>query len=82
MALNEARGRLHVCQSLFGHLILLSHYLLGGGERRVLKDLGCVMIELDLIPPKTVQHSYDPINCQVIDNKFSIVRHLYFVGDN
>lgn len=50
--------------------------------RRVLKDLGCVTIELDLIPPKTVQHSYDPINCQVIDNEFSIVRHLYFVGDN
>lgn len=57
-----------------------SHYLSGGG--RVLKGLGCVTIELDLIPPKTVQHSYDFINCQVIDSKFSIVRHLYLVGDN
>lgn len=80
MALNEARGRLHVCQQY--SVRHQSLFVGGGGGRRVLKDLGCVMIELDLIPPKTVQHSYDPINCQVIDNKFSIVRHLYFVGDN
>ena len=39
MALNEASS-----------IVLgTSHYLLGGG-RRVLKDLGCVTIELDLIP--------------------------------
>ena len=80
MALNEARGRLHLCQQY--RVRHQSLFVGGGGGRRVLKDLGCVMIELDLIPPKTVQHSYDPINCQVIDNKFSIVRHLYFVGDN
>ena len=79
MTLNEARGRLHVCQQ---YRVRHQSLFVGGGGGRVLKDLGCVTIELDLIPPKTVQHSYDPINCQVIDSKFSIVRHLYFVGDN
>lgn len=49
MAPNEARGRLHVCQQYS-----VRHQSLfvggGGGRRRVLKDLGCVTIELDLIP--------------------------------
>ena len=58
---------MHVCQQY--RVRHQSLFVRGGGER-VLKDLGCVTIELDLIPPKTVQHSYDPINCQVIDSKF------------
>ena len=78
MALNEVRGRLHICQQ---YRVRHQSLFVGGGGR-VLKGLGCVTIELDLIPPKTVQHSYDSINCQVIDSKFSIVRHLYLVGDN
>ena len=78
MALKEARGRLHVCQQ---YRVRHQSLFVGGGGR-VLKDLGCVTIELDLIPTKTVQHSYDSINCQVIYSKFSIVRHLYLVGDN
>ena len=49
MALNEARGRLHVCQQ---YSVRHQSLFVGGGGRgrRVLKDLGCVTIELDLIP--------------------------------
>lgn len=79
MALNEARGRLHVCQQ---YSVRHQSLFVGGGGEKGFKGFRLCHDRIRPDPPKTVQHSYDPINCQVIDNKFSIVRHLYFVGDN